>query len=140
MRYAVIENGIVTNVIVANDPAQFPGMQLVQTEQASPGWTYSASQKVFTPPVVQNTDDRWISSAEFIRRFTNAEWDAINHRIAGNGSSPDVVLSRLKDQVMTGDPNNPGNVFLDSEELSAGLNYLVSIGIINSARKDQMLA
>lgn len=77
---------------------------------------------------------RWLSSAEFIRRIPNPIWDAINQaRLA------DMTLQRLKDMLITGDEMNPGNVNLDAEELSDGLNYVVALKLITPEQKAALL-
>jgi hypothetical protein len=49
MRYAIIENGVVTNVVVADaEYAQSQGW--IECPDAGPGWTYADG--VFTAPVV----------------------------------------------------------------------------------------
>lgn len=47
MRYAIIENGVVINVVVAEPDVAQPDW--VECEQGGPGWTYA--EGVFTPPV-----------------------------------------------------------------------------------------
>lgn len=50
MRYAVIENDIVSNVIVLENINDWHGMQeVVSSEEASPGWTYKNG--VFINPI-----------------------------------------------------------------------------------------
>jgi len=48
MKYHVIENGIVTNTILCNDPGLFPDLTLVEATEGDIGWTYSNG--VFTEP------------------------------------------------------------------------------------------
>lgn len=103
-------------------------------------WESQAEYDAHNQPVTPEPEPRWVSSADFVRRFMDAEWETINRKIAGNGADPDAVLARLKDKVMTGDPANPGYVNLDAAELSDGLDYVVSIGIIDADRKAELLA
>jgi hypothetical protein len=49
MKFAIIENGVVSNVVVADAPL---GGNWVQTEQAGPGWLYQGGQFLSPPPVV----------------------------------------------------------------------------------------
>jgi len=49
MRYAIIESGIVANVIEAEAGFTIPGVVLVASDVAGPGWTYDGS--LFHPPV-----------------------------------------------------------------------------------------
>jgi len=48
-RYAIIENGLVVNVVVGQ-PELTPGQTLVECPGAGPGWYYADG--VFTEPVV----------------------------------------------------------------------------------------
>jgi hypothetical protein len=49
MRYAIIKDGIVENVVVSS--AAYAEMQgWVYTEFASPGWLYDEETKEFSPP------------------------------------------------------------------------------------------
>jgi len=51
MRYAVIEDGVVINAILLDDPAAWPlpaGTQLVASDLAGPGWSYADGE--FTAP------------------------------------------------------------------------------------------
>ena len=48
-RYAVIENGLVVNVVIGQ-PELAPNQTLVECPNAGPGWTYADG--VFTKPVV----------------------------------------------------------------------------------------
>ena len=48
-RYAIIENGLVVNVVVGQ-PELAPNQILVECENAGPNWTYADG--VFTAPVV----------------------------------------------------------------------------------------
>jgi hypothetical protein len=45
MRYAIVEAGVVTNVVVADAPL---ASNWIQSDQAGPGWTYQGGQ--FAPP------------------------------------------------------------------------------------------
>jgi hypothetical protein len=45
MRFAIVENGVVTNVVVADAPA---ASNWIQTDQAGPSWLYNGS--TFSPP------------------------------------------------------------------------------------------
>jgi hypothetical protein len=49
MKFAIIENGVVSNVVVADAPLE---SNWVETEQAGPGWLYDGSTFSPPPPVV----------------------------------------------------------------------------------------
>lgn len=50
MRYAVIDDTKVVNVIEAGPEFTLPGFLLVPTETAGPGWTYDPVSGEFSPP------------------------------------------------------------------------------------------
>jgi len=49
MKFAIIENGVVSNVVVADAPLE---SNWVETEQAGPGWLYQDGEFLPPPPVV----------------------------------------------------------------------------------------
>jgi len=49
MRCAIVESGVVVNVILADDPAEFGAIQC--PDDVSPGWLYDG--EVFIPPEVE---------------------------------------------------------------------------------------
>ena len=49
MNYAIIENGIVANVVVADEAL---ATNWVETDQAGPGWLYQDGEFLPPPPVV----------------------------------------------------------------------------------------
>jgi hypothetical protein len=49
MNYAIIENGIVANVVVADEALE---SNWVETDQAGPGWLYQDGEFLPPPPVV----------------------------------------------------------------------------------------
>ncbi|WP_273757267.1 hypothetical protein [Bartonella sp. MM73XJBT] len=64
MKYAVVENGVVTNIIVASEDYVhvFDG-EAIPSSKAQIGWTYKDG--VFSPPVVdENT--KQLSSTEMV--------------------------------------------------------------------------
>lgn len=48
MRYAIINDGVVENVILAQPGFTLPGKTLVPTDTAGPGWTWDGT--TFSPP------------------------------------------------------------------------------------------
>jgi hypothetical protein len=49
MRYAIIEAGVVTNVVLASEPL---GANWIETEAAGPGWLYQDDEFIDPNPVV----------------------------------------------------------------------------------------
>lgn len=48
MRYHIIENGVVINTILCDDPGLFPNLTLVEATEGDIGWSYTNG--VFTEP------------------------------------------------------------------------------------------
>ncbi|GAA5101239.1 hypothetical protein [Bartonella acomydis] len=69
MEYAVVENGVVTNIIVASKDYvhAFDG-EAIPSSEAQIGWTYKDG--VFSPPVVDENKEQFASTQ-------SAEQDAI---------------------------------------------------------------
>jgi hypothetical protein len=55
MKFAIIENGVVSNVVVADAPLE---NNWVETEQAGPGWLYQNGEFLPPPPVVPSKDEQ----------------------------------------------------------------------------------
>ncbi|WP_375672172.1 MULTISPECIES: hypothetical protein [unclassified Bartonella] len=71
MKYAVVENGVVTNIIVASEDYvhAFDG-EAIPSSEAQIGWTYKDG--VFSPPIVdENT--KQLSSTEMAEIDTPVE-------------------------------------------------------------------
>lgn len=91
MRYALIKNGIVENVIVAEADfiqhiqAQYDHIEALDTPDeekvGGPGWSYDAVTGTFTEPVIQPDTtpvvESWkITKLAFKNRFPRAKWIA----------------------------------------------------------------
>lgn len=55
MKYAIVEAGVVTNVVVADAPL---ADNWVETDQAGPGWLYQDGQFLPPPPVVPTKEEQ----------------------------------------------------------------------------------
>lgn len=55
MRYAIVEAGVVTNVVVADAPLTD---NWIETDQAGPGWLYQDGQFFPPPPVVPTKEEQ----------------------------------------------------------------------------------
>jgi hypothetical protein len=55
MRYAIIEAGVVSNVVLADAPM---ADNWVETEQAGPGWLYDGSTFSPPPPIVPTREEQ----------------------------------------------------------------------------------
>jgi len=93
MKYALIKNGVVENVIVASDDflSTLPGYDHIEaldsaeeTKVAGPGWLYDSSTNTFTAPEVIETVNTTMTVLEFRSRFTQAEKIAIYNAADSN--------------------------------------------------------
>jgi hypothetical protein len=55
MKFAIIENGVVSNVVVADEALE---SNWVETDQAGPGWLYQDGEFLPPPPVVPTKADQ----------------------------------------------------------------------------------
>ena len=55
MKFAIIEAGVVTNVVVADAPLE---SNWVETEQAGPGWLYQNGEFLPPPPIVPTKEEQ----------------------------------------------------------------------------------
>lgn len=55
MKYAIVEAGVVTNVVVADAPL---ADNWIETDQAGPGWLYQDGQFLPPPPVVPTKEEQ----------------------------------------------------------------------------------
>lgn len=126
MKYAIIENGIVTNVALAGGPI---APNWVETDTAGIGWTYSNG--VFAAPVIPEPPvTRSITVLAFRSRFTQAEKQAI---YTAAKSSVDL-------QIWLDDLAVATEVILDDDRTLAGLQAMESAGFIGAGRAAEILA
>lgn len=142
MRYALIKNGFVENVIVA-DPsfaATIEGYSHVEAldepgEQkvAGPGWAYNAVTGEFTAPPDMGTDpgQRTISVLAFRSRFTPDEKVAIY-----TAAKSSVEIQIWLDDLAAAQNNE---VNLDDPRTIDGANALEGAGLIGPGRAAEVL-
>lgn len=73
---------------------------------------------------------RWVHKAIYLRRFTPQERIAIKAARAGDATLDDLLYVMEAAE----------NIFLDDPDLSAGLGYLVSQGLLGAGRPAEILA
>lgn len=143
MRYALIKNGFVENVIVA-DPsfaATIEGYSHVEAldepgEQkvAGPGWAYNAVTGEFTAPPDMGTDpgQRTISVLAFRSRFTAAEKIAIY-----TAAKTDVEIQIWLDDLAAAQNSE---VSLEDPRTIEGVQSLEAAGLLAEGRAAEILA
>lgn len=127
--YAIIENGIVTNIVVADENWDPTGMQVVaETTGCVIGATYVNG--VFTPPAQPElptpAPQTVFSTLNYFTRFTDAEYAA-----ARGGP---MAIQRGLDMLIAAQ-----YVDVTDPRVAEYLSALVTAGIINDARKTELL-
>jgi hypothetical protein len=88
MKFAIIENGVVSNVVVADAPLE---SNWVETDQAGPGWFYQDGEFLPPPPVVPTKAEQ---EAKRHAAYT-AEADPLFFKWqAGEGTEADWLAKR----------------------------------------------
>lgn len=131
-RYAVIEGTKVRTVAVWNGtsawspPSGTTSVLLSQGEWCEPGATYSPTS---TPRFVAAPRSITRTSYEFLNRFTTQERKEIRNKSKTDDAVADFeMLATAAQEIVSDDPMT-----------IAGMNYLVSVGIVTEARKNQIL-
>lgn len=99
MRYAVINDGVVESVILAEEGFTLPGKTLVEAETAGPGWLYADGE--FSPPpppppaIPESVDRRQIlTGLALVGWITEAEAEAAL-TIGARPAAVDAVINAL---------------------------------------------
>lgn len=127
MKYAIIENGHVTNVVLASASM---GPNWVQSDAARVGDLYDG--KTFTAPVVEPAAPlvvRELSKIEYLKRFTQEERIAIRTAAKVNPVAEDYV------ELMNAAPV----IHMDDEDTIAGLQTLEAAGLLGKGRAAEIL-
>jgi hypothetical protein len=115
MKYAIIENGVVTNIAMADGPL-FPNW--VETSTAGIGWTYSngvfAAPAIPEPPVVVDPCEWFIDLGPFYDRFGAAKMAVLTSADAGV-------------KAIVGDTNIRKWIDLERADVASGLAYIGSV-------------
>lgn len=128
MRYAVINNGTVENVIEASPGFTLPDRLLVEAdEQVAAGWQFSNGE--FSPPEPASPAVRFIAPYDFLGLFAQGELLNILQSI-----DPVILIARAKIQTIT------GVVDLQSAETQQYVGYLQMQQIITPERASRILS
>lgn len=131
-RLAIIDNGVVSNVLISTT-TDVPGtVDVTAQPQVGPGWTYSGG--AFTAPVLQDpapeTGLKVWTGREFLALLTLQEKAAI---MTAQGSDPFIQTFIFTLQVA-------GKVHSDDPDTVAGLAYMEQQGLIAAGRAAEILA
>ena len=143
MRYALIQNGVVTNVIEA-DPdhlPELPGVELVPSKTAGIGWTYAdGTFKAPEPETPITQTSARITRLAFRNRFTQAEKVALELAALDNPSAP--MAQRQQSAALRAhlkDLDAASWVDLTRPETVAPLQMLEASGLIGEGRAAAIL-
>lgn len=131
-RWALVIAGVVSTVV---DQAQQPAVDLggqwvdITGQHVGPGYTYNGA--VFAAPVVAVS----LPPREFWRRFTAAEREALQDKLATGTQNVKNKLNAFRDYVATG-----GNVELADDYIIAAVVAMETAGVIAAGRAAQILA
>ncbi len=146
MEYALIKNGIVENVIVADEDfitlitPEWDHIERIDTpaEQAlgvGIGWSYVDNQ--FVAPVVETPTPvelpKKITRLAFLNRFTDAEAVAID--LASIGATPEAASIRLYLKKV----DAATYIDLDDASTRSGVQALETIGLLGTGRALEIL-
>lgn len=134
-RYAIIVENVVKNVVVWdgettwNVPSSWSLVQLQANETCAPFWTYdeNAAPRFIAPPPmpVQQT---W-TAYQFLLRFTAEERAAFRAAALTDANVADFQqLAQAAQEIVSDDPMTV-----------AGMDYLVSQGLLTQTRRDEIL-
>lgn len=132
MRAHIIENGIVINTIEVDDlnfPVN-PGQSLVGGEVGGIGWTFKNGQ-LHQPDMessdLEDTEQKIFGSRDYLKRFTLAEYAAARR-------SENIEVQWALDNVIAAQ-----YIDIEDPETVAGLDLMVSQGVISSTKRDELL-
>lgn len=132
-RYALISGGRVVNVIML-DPETLGDIHgydaIIESDTAGPGWGWT-QEGGFTPPEpAANRPAAVLSRLEFLRRFTQAERQAIRSARAQSVELDDFMfLLEIAETVR-----------LDNDDVMAGLAMLEGAGLLAAGRASEILS
>ena len=134
-RYAIISENIVNNVIIWDGqsqlsiPLSWELIQLENNERCAPSWIYVLDETPrFIEPPIQPIQQTW-TAYQFLLQFTPEERAAFRAAALTDSSVADFQqLAQAAQEVISNDPMT-----------IAGMNYLVSVGLLTEARKNEIL-
>lgn len=130
-RWALVRGGHVDTVV---EQATQPTVDLggawvdVTGQHVGPGYTYNGA--VFAPPVVAVS----LPPREFWKRFTAAEREALQNKLATGTQAVKDKLNAFRDYVQTG-----GSVELADDYIIAAVKQMETAGVLAAGRAAQIL-
>lgn len=140
MNFALIENGIVVNIAVADSAADLPG-DWIAADGAGIGWTYSDG--AFTPPEapeVEPVAHTQITRLAFRKRFTQAEKVALELAALDDPTaSPAQRAQAAAMRAYLKDVDAAQYIDLSDANVEAGVQTLEAAGLLESGRAAAIL-
>ena len=132
MKYAIIENGTVTNVTLWDGTTEWSppegSIAVACPDEVGPGWTYDGTN--FTAPPIPEPGPVILNKVDFLRLFTQAE--RINIRAAAAVNPVVADYQSMLDAATT--------VNLQDPDILTGVPLLEQAGLIGPERAAQILA
>tara|TARA_R110000824_G_scaffold233678_2_gene422002 strand:- start:725 stop:1165 length:441 start_codon:yes stop_codon:yes gene_type:complete len=141
MRVAISKNGKIINVIEAESiefaQGLFPDAVALSSDGLGIGWT-DAGGGVYEAPPAPEPERVAYSSIEFMDLFTDAEEAAI--RVLARSTNPDEVQASVQMEAFLARVVAATVIYLDDERVVAGIDALLTLGILTQVRVDAVLA
>jgi hypothetical protein len=137
---AKIENGLITNTILCDEEYayEFPGYVRIDNlnPQPGPGWSYSNGTFTPPPPAPPPPPQTVFTKFEFRSRFTLQELVSIDNAGANPTLTPEQkgtlnTIGKNFEVATDVDLTHPATI--------AGIQYLVSVGLLTSQRGTEIL-
>ena len=138
---AAVKNGVVVYLVGVDDDSrtntkvflESKGFTCFDDVVAGIGWTYSNG--VFSAPVTSSVKDPNITYKAFLKRFTEAEREALQNILATGTQTAKNKLSAFL-EYLKADANH---VDLSDAYISSALTIMTSAGILAAGRKEEIL-
>lgn len=128
--YHVIKDGVIANTILAESADALPGLVLVPADAGRIGDLWNDGNPISQPA---QPLPRYIRDWEFRDRFNQAEQQYVLGLAFGGNAQAQYLIFKMQ--------TASDGVNLDSPDVAAGLDYLISLnGVITAATKARVLA
>jgi len=130
MTFGIIENNILQTIVIANNPSvfPFPVIEIFENENAQVGQVFDPNGNPRFTGTPYKPPQSW-TAYQFLLRFTAEERAAFRAAALTDSMVADFQqLAQAAQEVINTDPMT-----------IAGMNYLVSVGLITEQRKNEIL-
>lgn len=127
MKYAIIENGVVVNIVIANAPM---AANWRQDDNAGIGWVDVEGVLMAPAAPTPAPASRILTHLQYMNRFTQAELRAI-YTLSKTVVDMEIWLDKFR---------QASHIDLDEQELADGLAALVAGGVLAANRPAEIRA